>query len=86
MTNETTTIKVFTRDRDWLTDIFGAPTHIAFHKLISTGCIHPEESRTYTTALISVGDEPWDKGKKRMVSGFYCEQCHSYVLPDPRSS
>jgi len=83
--NPTTTIKVFTKDRDRMAKLFGQPTHLAFNKVIIL-CPHPETERTYTTALVDAlipldGDVRPKNAMK--IHGFRCGACGHYVFQDP---
>lgn len=87
MTEEITTIKVLRKDRVWLENLFGQPTHIAFHKVRDL-CPHPEKPRIYTTALIRIdGDRAlnMNEGNTRQITGFLCGTCHKYIFPDPET-
>jgi hypothetical protein len=78
-----TTIQVFTKDRIWLENLFGQPTHFAFHKVREL-CPHPEKERVYTSALILAGGDSLNvlDGAKH-IHGFRCGSCNRYVFSDP---
>ncbi len=78
------TIKVYERDAERMTQMFGGPQWRAFHlALANSPCTHPEGMRVYTTALVpAYGEEALTQGQERQISGFRCGACGNYVFPD----
>ncbi len=74
------TIKVYERDAERLTQMFGGPQWRAFRlALAKSPCPHPEGMRRYVTAFIPDGNLP--AGETKSLSGFSCQACGSYVFP-----
>ncbi len=82
-TDEITTIKVYKKDRRWLEELFGQPTHRAFRlALAKASCQHPEGKRTYVMGLVPVVGEHLQAGVAgKRIPGFYCAACESYIFP-----
>jgi len=82
MQTGTTTIKVYTDNKNELTSRFGKPTHEAFQKLLKAQCTHPRECQAFTIGLIPAGDADAIREHGNIqVAGFYCSDCNSYIFP-----
>ncbi len=84
MALDTTTIQVFTKDRDKLLEDFGAPAKRALHEVLNV-CHHPEKSRRYGYLVAILGQDGQAINQEeptRKVGGFYCRRCKTMVFPD----
>ena len=81
------TIKVYGRDVERMTRMYGAPQWRAFHlALAKAPCEHPEGKRQYTTAFMRADGQAFnqmefDREEILTLSGFRCMACGSYVFP-----